>query len=293
MKNVLLALLVLTIVSFQAIPVAADIDTYSVNAVISDSTVAYNTKFDFVKPVTDMIFSIPGTPEDVSIYPQTCRIDKALLQTNILCNLPLSHFEVNYSSDERINRKSIWGGLVWSDNFKIPEPAAKMIVNVQLPAGAALKEPIADAIQPASANISSDGRHILISWSDTNVEKQWSGSIAYERIEIAALLPTLLAIIAVVVAVGVIAYRFYFGIGSKEGMKIILPILRKDEKVILDALMKHGSGVNQKIIVKESGYSKAKVSKVLKSLAERGLVKLERTGRSNRIFWGKKIKKEA
>ena len=125
------------------------------------------------------------------------------------------------------------------------------------------------------------------------MSNQWSGSIAYERVEFSATsLQVIIAILAVVIAAAFIAYRYYFSM-PRQGMKMILPVLKKDEKSVLEGLIKHGSGVNQKIIVKESGYSKAKVSKVLKSLNERGLVKLERTGRSNRIFWGKEVKKEA
>jgi uncharacterized membrane protein len=69
--------------------------------------------------------------------------------------------------------------------------------------------------------------------------------------------------------------------------------LKKDEKIIYDAIIKHGNGVNQKIIVKDSGYSKAKVSKVLNSLKERGLIRLERIGRKNKVYIERNIEKKA
>lgn len=289
MSSKTLAAMVLLAILTQAVPAAAAIGAYSVDAVISDESVSYRTDIVFTEPVDDLILSITGAPTNVVVEP-ACRVDKALLQTNIICDSAVSRLTFSYSSTERVSRKGGW--LVWSDSFKIPEPATNFSVRVKLPAGAALKEPIADAAEPKGADISSDGRHILITWTANDVSEQWSGSIAYERVEIASVMPTLLAIIAIVAAVGVVAYRYYFS-SSKEGMKMILPVLKKDEKGVLEGLIKHGSGVNQKIIVKESGYSKAKVSKVLKSLCERGLVRLERTGRSNRIFWGKEIKKES
>ena len=291
MKHIIFVVWIFLIL-LQAVPAAAAISVYSVDAVITDSSTMYRVAFNFTSPVPNLIFSIPGSPQNVNVFPSTCAIDSALLQTNIICNYPMSNFEVEYTSTERISRKTIWGGFVWSDSFSIPEPVANLNVNIQIPAGAALKEPISDAITPQDATKSSDGRHILISWSERDVNDRWSASIAYERIEIAAVLPTILAIIAIIAAVGVITYRHYFR-SEKDGMKMILPILKKDEKAVLDALLKHGSGVNQKVIVKESGYSKAKVSKVLKSLVERHIVKLERTGRSNRIFWGRELKKES
>ena len=66
-------------------------------------------------------------------------------------------------------------------------------------------------------------------------------------------------------------------------------MLKEDEKKIFESVVKHDPGVNQKIVVKESGYSKAKVSKVLKNLQERGLLKLERIGRSNKVHYDKKF----
>ena len=68
-------------------------------------------------------------------------------------------------------------------------------------------------------------------------------------------------------------------------------IIKKDEKLIFDTIRKHGDGVNQKIIVNDSGYSKAKVSKVLNSLKERGVLKLERVGRKNKVHIEKKFEK--
>jgi len=289
MKKVALLAIALLASAFFSAPAAAVISGYSIEAEISDSTVTYRTEMNFTKPVSNIIISIAGSPQNVQVNP-SCRIDKALLQTNVICESSLSRIELSYTSTERISHKNNW--LVWSDAFKLPEPADNMMIRVRLPAGAALKEPILDAMEPKDSAITSDGRHILIAWEEKDVRNQFSGSIAYENLEIGSMLPMILAVIAIVAVVGFIAYRFYFS-SPKEGMKMILPILKKDEKSVLEGLVKHGSGVNQKIIVKESGYSKAKVSKVLKSLNERGLVRLERTGRSNRIFWGKEVKKES
>ena len=87
---------------------------------------------------------------------------------------------------------------------------------------------------------------------------------------------------------------FYFRFYKKQSLtpNIVLPVLKQDEKKVVEGLVRHGSGVNQKLIVSESGYSKAKVSKVIKSLAERGIVRFERQGRSNRIYWSEEFKKK-
>jgi uncharacterized membrane protein len=287
MKKAQFIVLSLVLFGLLTAPALAAIDSYKANVEIADDSVNYHIEMVFSKAVSGVITAIPGTPQNVET---ACRLDKALLQTNVICDNAVKNLTITYTSTERITTKDNW--LMWSDTFRLPEPATDLEVHVELPAGIVLKEPIADAIEPVGANVTTDGRHILIDWAATNVEGQWSGSIAYERTEIISSLPTILAVIAILAAVAVVAYKYYFSGGTKESMKIILPVLKKDEKGVIEGLIKHGSGVNQKIIVKESGYSKAKVSKVLKSLGERGLVRLERTGRSNRVFWGKELKKE-
>ncbi len=97
-------------------------------------------------------------------------------------------------------------------------------------------------------------------------------------------------VIIIIVFVGILFfYNFYW---KQKTVKIILPVLKKDEKIIYNTIIKHGDGVNQKIIVKDSGYSKAKVSKVLNSLKERGLVRLERIGRKNKVYIERNIEKK-
>lgn len=74
--------------------------------------------------------------------------------------------------------------------------------------------------------------------------------------------------------------------------QLLMPVLKSDEKLVMESVLKHGGTAHQKVIVRESGYSKAKVSKVLKSLADRGVVKLERVGRSNMVHLSRQIKTE-
>ena len=100
----------------------------------------------------------------------------------------------------------------------------------------------------------------------------------------------LIVIVIVSFSAFVLFYQFYY---KNKSVKLILPVLKSDEKIIFNTIMKHGSGVNQKVIVRDSGYSKAKVSKVLKSLSERGLIKLERIGRSNKVHIEKNFEKKS
>ena len=134
----------------------------------------------------------------------------------------------------------------------------------------------------------------MLSWERQNVrvDQPFEFTATFERsltgnINVALIaIPTGIAIVALLGAV-IFFRRRALAVSSlppQQTVEIILPILKSDEKAVVESVLKHGSGVNQKIIVRDSGYSKAKVSKVLKSLGERGLVRLERIGRGNKVY---------
>ena len=88
-------------------------------------------------------------------------------------------------------------------------------------------------------------------------------------------------------------FAFAYMRRTKLKPQMIFSVLRSDEKLVLEKVMGNKDGVHQKVLVRESGYSKAKVSKVLKILADRGIVKLERVGRSNKVFLRKNMQTKA
>ena len=133
---------------------------------------------------------------------------------------------------------------------------------------------------------SPDGRRILLFWNKGKLlgGQTFSANFVYESVSVVIGIPLgprtqifVLGGIVAAVAVGILLWR------RRSMISFVLPILKDDEKRIFEALMKHGSGTHQRMIVKESNYSKAKVSKVLKGLEQRGLIRLERIGRSNKV----------
>jgi len=77
---------------------------------------------------------------------------------------------------------------------------------------------------------------------------------------------------------GLIGVFIYF----RRQPKIVDIGLTKDEKAVLNVVATYGK-VSQKKIVKETGLSKAQVSRIAKSLEERGLIERRRKGRSYEI----------
>jgi len=297
MKNIFIVLL-LGFILFSSLTSAETVYQYGVTAEIyPNNTVHYKLNIIFINHTT-FLFTIPlGSSQNININSSAiCKEQRGILETDVICSLNNSNrtnILIDYNSISVSKRDSYF---LFSNSFKLTEDTKSINVLIKLPEGTGLREPTENSYSPDNALIGSDGRRTLINWMAEDLKKndRFEVSIAFEAIgeETKASFPfgIVLATILITFSGLGIFYQFYW---KGKNIKLILPFLKKDEKTIFDTIIKHGSGVNQKIIVKESGYSKAKVSKVLNSLKERRLVKLERIGRSNKVYIEKNFEKKS
>jgi len=266
--------------------------------ILENNTVLFELDLIFVDhPSQNFSFTIEN-PLNIEIEtPANCKIVKKVLDTLVTCDMEASErtdIGVTYSSDENVKKRDSY--FLFADSFKVTEKVKTLTVLVKLPEATGLREPIENSYTPSDALKGSDGRRLILNWlrNDLEAEEMFDVSVAFEST--GEIIPSefpveyLIVIIVVSFSAFVLFYQFYY---KNRGIKLILPVLKKDEKIIFNSIMKNGSGVNQKVIVRDSGYSKAKVSKVLKSLSERGLIKLERIGRSNKVHIEKNFEKKA
>lgn len=298
MKKALMILLILVLVLKPAF--SQELYQYAVTAeIFENNTVNYKLNLILINhPIQRFTFPL-GSPYDININSTAdCSVEQSTLETNIVCLMEASNrtdIIVTYKSDGKVSKRDNY--FLFTDSFKLTTDTNTVFVLVKLPEGTGLKEPIENSYSPEGALIGSDGRRTTISWQKNNLKEgeTFDVSVGFENIGevVTSSIPLeVIVIILIIIALTfIIFYRFY--LRKENGVKMIFPILKKDEKMIFDTIMKHGSGVNQKIIVRDSGYSKAKVSKMLTSLKERGLVKLERLGRSNKVYIEKKFEKKA
>ena len=170
-------------------------------------------------------------------------------------------------------------------DFAIPYIAKTSIIKVFLPEGTVVREN--QHYLPSHGTSSSDGRRIVVIWRDNDLSanSHISIKIPYEPLPFSIPIEIILVIVA-------LAATVLYLLNKRRKSPLIMPILKTDEKLVLKGVLNHGDGINQKILVRESGYSKAKVSKVLKSLQDRGIVTLERVGRSNKVYINRDIGKK-
>jgi DNA-binding transcriptional ArsR family regulator len=233
-------------------------------------------------------------------FPIKCWIEKSTIENDIVCNISQiiperRQINIEFLAKREQLIKEFDGKMLFKYDFIIPANITTFSFVGILPEGSGLVEDseIFQPFFPTDCFKGSDGRRIYLYWRKENVVKGeiFHVQIAYEQfVKNFELTNFLVGFILVVLAsTGIV---FFYLKRKPRILKLIFPLLHKDEKIIMDIILKHGGKVNQKTIVKESNYSKAKVSKVLKSLAERGIVRLERVGRTNKVFLVKDFEKQ-
>ena len=271
-----------------------------------DMSSDYEEKFIFSNSTSDsFIITVEGIPKNISVEsPVRCDQTEKSWGVQIDCDtsgVAGESFSINvkYSIEGRV--EAFDGKYIFRDSVKSPAQTQNMILMVKVPEGMGLINKAGESVYeqpflPSTGFVATDGRRPIVTWEKGNVVAGdgIDASIAFEKIGFVAYdeRATILFAALIVLVLGVSAFYFFYW-RKKTSVKVVMPILKHDEKSVMESLIKHGGkGVNQKIITGESGYSKAKVSKVLKSLQERGVLRLERIGRKNKVHIVREFKKE-
>lgn len=167
----------------------------------------------------------------------------------------------------------------YSDRYFITTPTDNFRLRVYLPKGYILSENSETklAYYPATGIQKTDGKTIYIEWNmNPKLGEVYDISVYYEK----ALKENQLVII--ILALIVLGGIFLLFIYLKRRPRILDVALTEDEKKVLK-VVSEGGKVSQKKIVRETGFSKAHVSRIAKSLEARGLIERKRKGRSYEV----------
>ena len=74
---------------------------------------------------------------------------------------------------------------------------------------------------------------------------------------------------------------------GKDATAIVMRTLKPDERKVVSVIKLHGGHYVQKFVTKEAGLSRLKTHRVVASLAERGIIRVERRGNSNELTLAK------
>jgi len=171
----------------------------------------------------------------------------------------------------------------------LKDDVARVTSLVTLPIGMIIKDE--SEIFPSGYRILSNGRNILVYWELENVSKtQPLGfRVKYQPIQPTSgtfnkfyLLILLLSIFLFFVSLYTLKKRKVIvkKIVRVKPEKIVMEVLDEYEKKVYETVKEAGK-IKQNEIVAKTGFSKARVSRVLKNLANKKLVKVEKRGRTN------------
>lgn len=198
--------------------------------------------------------------------------------------------QFNYQTNDYV-RSTGNSQYIFSADFSIGQTVPTSILIVTLPEGAivVLKDgaPVLESF-PNNVTARSDGQHIILAWELLNSDALQI-NVLYQQIQ-SFINPTYLVVLILAVVFGA-AFVVYY-LSRKRTEKIIFNVLDPIERQILDEIIKAGDEVNQKQIVLKTNLSKAKVSKVVKSLEQRGLIEVKHLGRTNKLKYLRKRQEE-
>jgi predicted transcriptional regulator len=269
----------------------AQVQYYGIDVALEESGRAkVELTITFFEPEKEFEFSILGRMEKFNASSMGIPVDCSLKLNGISevkCKLNLTQerrtIKLNFETNDFVRR--IGENDYFDADLSLNKNIDNVFASIKLPEGCLVSEEMKGGLSfPENVTILSDGRHHIITWKLEDLEETQSLrlQILYEKVQTSLLSQTFFyAGIFVLVAIFITISIYLKFLRKPE--EIMLSVLDEFERKVMDAITQAGGTVNQKKVVQATNLSKAKVSRVVKSLAERGLIEVERLGRTNRL----------
>jgi len=277
---------------------AAGLQYYGIQDVInSDLTTETTIGMQFTEPINSLSFNLDFRVSNLTAKPNfesaDCNVFYVDETSMISCSFAGMTEENNFltlSFESKGRIKKIEDGYQFTANYGISVPVNESFVLIKLPENSVLltQDP-SQSFFPSNGKTGSDGRRITVYWENSNTSNgNMEFSVMYSTPLGGPLFNMLIVSMTGVVIVVMIGLAVYIKKGSepnetKSEADVVSSVLTADEKSIVDILQENDGKVMQKVIVRETSFSKAKVSRLVKSLSERGVLEVEPMGRTNRI----------
>jgi DNA-binding transcriptional ArsR family regulator len=258
----------------------ARIDYFGIDTQILDDRFA-NIKFTIHK-TTEFSFRFYGNIRNISSN-ANCEVEGELISCK---SENATAINIQILSDIVAKAGNIYN---FNIQLELKDDVSRVTSLVTLPIGMIIKDE--NEIFPSGYRTLSNGRNILVYWELENVSstQPLGFRVKYQSIQPSPeifnrfyLLILLLLIVLFFVALYALKKRKVIvkKIVRVKPEKIVMEVLDEYEKKVYE-IVKEAGKIRQNEIVEKTGFSKARVSRVLKSLAGKKLVKVEKRGRTN------------
>jgi uncharacterized membrane protein len=275
------------------------LEYYGIEDTINEDLSVHNLitlKFD--SPISHLDYQLQFrihnlTAKGVGFGPVDCTVADRGGTSDISCDITGMTYEKNllelgFDIRNAVEKKG--DRYEFSANYGVSLPIKRTVTTVRLPQKSILAEVIANqSYFPKDGETLTDGRHIMVYWERENLtlgdDLQFMVlySMPSGREPAYNYIIVFLTLIVIIIMIGM---AVYLKRGTKtKSMDVVTSVLNDDERSIVNILNKHEGKCFQKILVRESGFSKAKVSRLVKNLKRRGIIGVEPvSGRENRIL---------
>ncbi|OYT43554.1 MAG: hypothetical protein B6U88_00620 [Candidatus Aenigmarchaeota archaeon ex4484_56] len=274
------------LISILIIPIHSDYPASYENKTIiveihENKLITETILIDFPKEVSGFNYYITHPVKDVEIYAYknkiNCDVFTKISGTLISCkNIRSKSIELKYKYSGLISEKQ--GYFIYSDRFIISTPTKYFNLRVYLPKGYViyLDKSTENSYYPYDGKQGTDGQRIYIEWKrEPKLGEIYDVSIFYEEIiKSKGYFMFLLIFVSVLLIIFILLLFF------KPKLKI--DALTEHEKKFLEVVMNEKK-VSQKKICQKTNFSKALVSRIAKSLEERGVIERVKKGRKYEI----------
>lgn len=218
--------------------------------------------------------------------------------TCALTGLPTTP-KLAFEFDTRDEIKKALNNIMFDMSFMVADETERVSVFLKLPFNSVLSSgsEANESFYPRDGQIITDGRHIMVYWDRENLEagKLLRFSAMYENTGNSGEAQNIvIMVLMVVIAVAMLSMLLIARRrAAPKSINVIAPMLTDDERKVIDIIAKNGGSVIQRVIVRETDFSKAKVSRIVNGLKGRKVLDIEPVGRTNKIILKIKEGKDA
>jgi uncharacterized membrane protein len=297
---------------------ALSLDYYGIEDVIEEDMSIYNTivmKFD--TPINHLDYylgyKISNLTAKTSFLSADCKPVETAAGTTISCDLigmTKENNQLTLSFQMKDAVKKLDNENRFTVNYGVNIPVNRMFVLIKLPKNNILSREGNQSFYPQDGKIATDGKRIIVFWEKENLAtgSDMQFTIFYSTPWLRDMTTNVVVTgVAIVVILIMLAMLFYIrkpkqpktekpaveeniAVDEKTAEQpqpvqtVSVSALNRDEEVVANIIKNEGGKAYQKVIVRNSGFSKAKVSRIVKSLRERQVIEIEPvSGRENMI----------
>ncbi len=287
--------IIITLLLLSMPAMAIGLEYYGIeDHIMNDMTVLNSITLKFDTPISQLEYQLDFRAYNLTVssnFQSSCEIVDRNGKSSIVCDfvgMPSENIlKLDFLSKDGIKKSG--NEYKFNVNYGISLPIERVFVFIALPEKAIFtREPVNTSYFPDDGEIMTDGKRIMVYWerenltsgNDLKFSALYGMPVPFDLTGLFVLVgPIGGGIVIVAIGIGYMIFK-----RMPKSRDILHSVLNSDEKRIVDVLHSRSGKCGQKILVRETDFSKAKVSRIVKNLRDRGVVNIEPiSGRENRI----------